>query len=118
MDPLRYQKDSENTRKARSNELAWLKLRHKEPQARKSELLEWPISSNVTRFAALPSDVRFAVAVAEYGTLLRKSKFGGSASFDHVVAEAQATAGNSADQHKLEFLELAKQARKLTSGPE
>jgi Ca-activated chloride channel homolog len=118
VDQLRYQKDADNTRKARSNELAWLKLRHKKPQARKSELLEWPIASEATRFSSLPNDVRFAAAVAEYGILLRRSKFEGHANFDHVIAAAQLAIRTSTDEHKLEFLDLAKLARTLTSIPE
>jgi Ca-activated chloride channel family protein len=58
--------------------------------------------------------VRFAAAVAEYGLLLRHSKFAGSASFDHVIATANDTLGQDLDGYRADFVDLARRASNLS----
>lgn len=115
VDPLRYQKDAAQKPSAKSarNEVAWLKLRYKEPTAGKSELLEWPVSNQAMSFDSAPADTRFAAAVAEYGILLRGSKFKGDASFGHALQVASRAVGEDAAGPRAEFLELLKKAAKL-----
>jgi len=113
-DPLRYQDAPANSRKSRSAELAWVKLRHKKPQSDRSELIEWPVDATETPFRAAPPDIRFASAVAEYGMLLRQSKFAGNASFDHVLNIASQALGADLAGQRSEFLELARRARDLS----
>jgi len=115
VDPLRYQQDSGTAPKSRSGELAFVKLRHKKPQSDKSELLEWPVSAAQIDFRTAPQDTRFAVAVAEYGMLLRQSKFSGNASFDHVFSTASQALGPDLEGYRGEFLDLARRARDLSS---
>jgi Ca-activated chloride channel family protein len=93
--------------------VAWLKLRYKAPQGDRSELLQWPVNTRVEEFRSAPRDVRFAAAVAEYGILLRQSKFAGNASFDHVIAVANETMGPDLDGYRADFLDLARRAAKL-----
>jgi Ca-activated chloride channel family protein len=120
VDELRYQQQRGRTKAPvnrapdRANELAWLKLRHKTPQGDKSELLEWPVNARVEEFGSAPRDVRFAAAVAEYGLLLRQSKFAGNASFDHVLATANETMGRDLDGDRAEFVDLARRAANLS----
>jgi Ca-activated chloride channel family protein len=118
-DPLRYQNREKQTAPApngtnRTNELAWLKLRHKAPQGDRSELLEWPVSASVADFRAVPRDVRFAAAVTEYGLLLRHSKFLGDASFEHVIATANDSLGPDLAGYRADFLDLARRAAYLS----
>ncbi len=114
VDKLRYQEDARNAPPSRSGELAWVKLRHKKPQSDTSELLEWPVSSSQTEFSKAPVDTRFATAVAEYGMLLRQSKFAGNASFDHVLNTASNSLGADLSGYRAEFLDLARRARDLS----
>jgi Ca-activated chloride channel family protein len=114
VDRLRYQDEHANTRQSRSAELAWVKLRHKNPHSDTSELLEWPVNTTELPLRAAPPDVRFASAVAEYGMLLRQSKFSGNASFDHVLSTASGALGADLAGYRSEFLDLARQARDLS----
>jgi Ca-activated chloride channel homolog len=115
VDKLRYQQDAPAaTRQSRSGELAWVKLRHKRPQSDRSELLEWPVQAAVTPFQSAPRDARFATAVAEYGMLLRQSKFSGNASFDHALKTASESLGPDLQGYRAEFLNLVRQARELS----
>jgi Ca-activated chloride channel family protein len=111
IDPLRYQQQN---RQPRSTELGWVKLRHKAPQSDKSELLQWPVASNVADLRSVPRDVRFAAAVAEYGLLLRHSKFAGQANYSHVLAAASESIGADLTGHRTDFLDLVRRASALT----
>ncbi len=114
VDRLRYQESPVTARKSRAAELAWVKLRYKNPHADTSELLEWPVDTAPMAFGAAPTDVRFATAVAEYGMLLRQSKFSGNANFDHVLSIASQALGADLAGHRSEFLDLARRARDLS----
>jgi Ca-activated chloride channel family protein len=114
VDPLRYQQPGRpQTRESRSNEFGWVKLRHKAPQGDKSELLQWPIAGNVAELRSVPRDVRFAAAVAEYGLLLRHSKFAEQASYSHVLATASESIGPDLAGHRTDFLDLVRRAAAL-----
>ncbi len=116
VDKLRYQQDARNAPPSRSGELAWVKLRHKRPQSDKSELLEWPVSAAQIEFRTAPADTRFATAVAEYGMLLRQSKFSGNSSFDHVLNTASGALGADLAGYRAEFLDLVRRAQGLSRG--
>jgi Ca-activated chloride channel family protein len=96
-----------------SGELAWVKMRYKAPQAETSELMEWPVQARVESFEQAPQDVRFAVAVAEYGMLLRQSKFAEGATFSHVATVASAATGRDLEGLRADFVELARRAASL-----
>jgi Ca-activated chloride channel homolog len=112
IDRLRYQQPKD-TSESRSKELAWMKLRYKQPDGDRSELLQVPVAAKVTPWDSTPADARFAAAVTEYGLLLRQSKFAAHASFDHALGIARETAGSSPDEHRLEFLDLVRRAKEL-----
>jgi len=120
IDPLRYQKQEKAapSSSGHSNEFAWVKLRYKTPQGDRSALLEWPVGrgqSNaiVEDFRAVPRDVRFAAAVAEYGLLLRHSKFAGDASYQHVLAVAGESVGADLAGYRTDFLDLVRHAETI-----
>ncbi len=114
VDRLRYQQDAKETRTAHSGELAWIKLRHKKADSNKSDLVQWPVSATAISFAMAPPDVRFATSVAEYGLLLRQSKFAGSASFDHALRIAKESMGAAPAGSRAEFLDLVRRAKELS----
>ncbi|MEO5925180.1 MAG: von Willebrand factor type A domain-containing protein [Bryobacteraceae bacterium] len=115
VDPLRYQEQGRRpARQTRSTELGWIKLRHKAPQGDKSELLQWPINANPGELRSASRDVRFAAAVAEYGLLLRRSKFAGDASFEHVLATATDAVGPDLAGYRTDFLDLVRRASALS----
>jgi Ca-activated chloride channel family protein len=117
VDALRYQEQGRRAAPARrSAELGWIKLRHKAPQADKSQLLEWPIAANAAELRNVSRDVRFAAAVAEYGLLLRHSKFAGNASYDHVLATATDAVGPDLSGYRTDFLDLVRKAAAMSDG--
>lgn len=112
VDGLRYQ--APERRPNGSAEVAWIKLRHKAPQSDHSELLQWPVAAVPSELRSASRDVRFAAAVAEYGLLLRHSKFAGQASMAHVLATASEALGPDLAGHRTDFLDLVRRADALS----
>jgi Ca-activated chloride channel family protein len=108
---LRYRKDdlSEN---GRDSELLQVKLRYKEPESSRSNLITRVVSSAPTGANA---DFEFASAVAEFGLLLRESKYRGSATFDAVARLAQKNLGSDRDGMRQEFISLVRRASELSA---
>ncbi|MDR0609074.1 MAG: von Willebrand factor type A domain-containing protein, partial [Planctomycetaceae bacterium] len=92
----------------KSNELMFVKLRYKLPDADKSLLLEYPVS---VVSEDMPSDSQFAASVALFGMLLRESGHSGNGTFDSVLELASPNTNN--DQYRKEFIELVKKAKEL-----
>ncbi len=109
VDPLRYQQAATPAGStSRPNELAWVKLRYKEPGTSTSILVQTPVA----RGAALPAiqsadtDFRFAAAVAAWGQWLRSSTLIGDYGPDQVLALARESRGQDRYGHRAEFLRL------------
>jgi Ca-activated chloride channel homolog len=114
VDELRYQKTTLNPAAARNpGELATLKFRYKDPGESKSRLLTQRVSDSSQSFTEGGAEMRFASAVAEYGLLLRGSRFAGAASFDHVLAVAEHARGRDIGGYRREFVDLVRAAREL-----
>jgi len=107
---LRYQKMRSEAPSAKSRELLTLKLRYKEPDASRSSM----ITRVVTDDSQTPApDFRFASAVAEFGLILRESKYRKNASYRDVIETARQTLGEDPDGLRSEFVELVKKASAL-----
>ena len=115
VDPLKYSVPPENAR-SNSSEMLTVKLRYKKPESDKSELLERAVVDDGKQFANASADFKFAVAVAEFGMLLRDSEFKGSGTLGAVLQWAQE--GKSADPngYRAGFLELVRKAQVLKRG--
>ncbi len=76
-DPLRYQRDEAITSSARNNELAYVKLRYKQPDSDSSTKISYPVAVDAVKdsFAAASRDFKFASAVSAFGETLRKSTY-------------------------------------------
>jgi Ca-activated chloride channel family protein len=107
---LRYQNRPAVTRSASDGELLYVKLRYKEPESSTSKLMARAVPDAVT---SASSDFAFASAVAEFGLLLRDSKYKGKASFASVAELAGATLGNDRDGLRREFVALVRRAETL-----
>jgi Ca-activated chloride channel family protein len=65
-------------------------------------------------FAAAPSDLKFAAAVAEFGMILRDSEYKGrNGSLQHVIEWAQQGAGADVNGYRADFIELVRKAQAL-----
>jgi Ca-activated chloride channel family protein len=110
VDPLKYQKPRQPAAGG-SGEWLTVKLRYKDPGRPTSKRLEQPLVGEVGRMEEAPADFRFAAAVAEFGLLLRKSEYRGSASYAQVRDLARGATGG--DWHRVGFLELVDRAERL-----
>lgn len=116
-EPLRYGKSVENA-EARGDEIAFLRLRYKQPDGDVSRLLEWPIRRNqaVQEAKAASDRFRFAAAVAGFGQILRGGRYTGAFGYDDVLALARAARGPDPYGYRGEFLTLVGLAKSLDSG--
>lgn len=117
VDGLRYQREAQPTSASRSMELALLKFRYKQPREKTSQLMRRVVADSAARFEDAPAEMRFAAAVAEYGLLLRQSKFAGAASYAHVLRVAEQARGVDRGGHRGAFLELVQEAKAIAEGP-
>ena len=110
-DSLRYQASATSRGTPRTTELGFVKVRYKTPDGDRSRLLSQPIAATPAETAS--PDFRFQQAVAEFGLLLKNSRYKGSASFSDVIAAARASLGSDPDGYRAEFLRLAAAAQSL-----
>jgi Domain of unknown function (DUF3520)/von Willebrand factor len=64
-------------------------------------------------FAAAPSDLKFAAAVAEFGMILRDSEYKGKGSLQQVIEWAQQGTGEDMNGYRADFIELVRKAQAL-----
>ena len=64
-------------------------------------------------FAAAPSDLKFAAAVAEFGMILRDSEYKGNGSLQQVIDWAQQGTGADMNGYRADFIELVRKAQAL-----
>lgn len=117
VDALRYQanKTTSENKKVDNQELAFLKIRYKQPEGTKSILVTQAIAkpSVITPFNKASETQRFATAVAGFGQLLRQSPQVNNLSYSDVVQMAQAAKGSDSTGIKGEFIQLVKNAESL-----
>ena len=115
-DPLRYRlPPSSGAPAAAGDEIAWLRLRYKQPGAAHSQLIESALRRR--QIHAQPSArLRWSAAVAAYADLLRGGKNIGAFDWNQVRALAAGAGGDDRWGYRAEFLELVDRARALTVG--
>ncbi len=114
VDDLRYGKPQAQAPQASGGgELAFLKIRYKLPGEDVSKLITQPIapSQETAGIQDVPEDVRFSIAVAAFGQLLRGEPFTGSYSYGDVLALAQTARGADPFGYRAEFLNLVRLAK-------
>ncbi|MEL6477159.1 MAG: von Willebrand factor type A domain-containing protein [Pseudomonadota bacterium] len=106
VDALRYGKKAPGA--AREGELAFLKLRYKQPGADSSRLIERPITRADAQAAT--GEAQFAAAVAGFAELLRGGRYMEDYDFADVLAAAEAAKGPDRWGYRAEFLTLVRLA--------
>ncbi|WP_291157297.1 YfbK domain-containing protein [Gemmatimonas sp. UBA7669] len=117
-DSLRYTPVTEplssNARQATGRELAYVKLRYKQPGESASRLLEAAVPQAANnRGSRASSDLRFAAAVASFGMLLRESEHRGNSSAARVLEQARAALGDDVGGYRAAFVQLVERWRAL-----
>jgi Ca-activated chloride channel family protein len=114
-DPLRYQAVRPRPDAAASDELLTVKLRYKAPEGESSWLIEQPVRDRGLELPRASDDFRFAAAVAEWGMLLRDSRFKGSATFSSATELARGALGHDEHGYRAEFLRLVQESQRLAT---
>lgn len=112
VDSLKYQK-TKMIDPVASNEMMTIKFRYKDPQGSKSKKIVHPLLIGPDQ-KINSDDFRFASAVAEFGMVLRDSKFKGTANFKNILAAARESKGIDSDGYRAEFIKLAETAEIIT----
>lgn len=116
VDPLKYQSNSNKDKNLGNlDELATIKFRYKEPDADKSKKWEQVIKNTLVSQSELNDDVRFAIAVAYGGLLLRDGQTLSSKSFAPMIDMATAAKGKDDDGYRNEFIKLMRVADGMKS---
>ncbi|HEX2188127.1 MAG TPA: von Willebrand factor type A domain-containing protein [Longimicrobiaceae bacterium] len=102
-DPLRYQSPARPGGGAGGGELAFVKVRYKQPAGERSLLMQHPV---VERPGPPARDLSFAAAVAGFGMLLRESEHAGKLTPQQVLALARAARGDDPEGYRAEFIRL------------
>ncbi len=71
------------------------------------------LSETGVDFAAAPTDLKFAAAVAEFGMILRNSEYKGTGSLQQVIEWAQQGTGADTNGYRADFTELVRKAQVL-----
>lgn len=110
IDPLRYQANKTMPSTSKNNEIAFLKLRWKAPDGKKSELVSLPIEKKalVSSFDKAGVETRFIAAVAAYGQKLRNNPELSQTTYQQIVNWANEAKGNDPQGYRSEFVKLVR----------
>ncbi|MGI9056138.1 MAG: vWA domain-containing protein [Pyrinomonadaceae bacterium] len=96
-----------------NNELLTVKLRYKEPDSDQSKLITTGVLDRNYAVENASDNLKFASAVAQFGMLLRNSRYKGNANFENVYALAANSRGNDLKNYRGEFIGLVEKAKQL-----
>jgi Ca-activated chloride channel homolog len=109
VDELRYSKPTQS-KTVTTDEIMTLKFRYKNPKETISKLIVQNVKDKNIAFENTSENFRFSAAVAEFGMVLRDSKFKGNANFEDIVVMANASKGKDNEGYRAEFVKLVKNA--------
>jgi len=114
LDELKYQSPTAPKRATAGAELLTVKLRYQLPGGGPSTKLAVAVNDPGHRFEDASVDFRFAAAVACFGMTLRGSRHSGGAGYAEILRIAAAALGGDKSGSRAEFVDLVKQAARLS----
>ncbi len=96
------------------SEMATVKLRYKEPDGNESKLLSIGVLDYAITVESASENLKFAAAVAQFGLVLRDSRYKGNSNFESISSLANTAIGGDARERRKEFLQLVDRARSLS----
>jgi Ca-activated chloride channel family protein len=111
VDELEYQK----SKIIKSNELMTLKLRYKQPDGDVSKLIKQKVTKTDIKKNNTSNNFNWAVSVAEFGLLLRDSKYKGKANYNEIINRAKSAKGTDDEGYRAEFIKLVEIAQLLNN---
>jgi Ca-activated chloride channel family protein len=117
VDPLKYQKNEEEVPQIAfdSREVLTLKLRYKKPDGDKSKLITTTLLARDKDWKDTSENFRWSAAVAEFGLLLRESKYSQDADVASVIKLAKSARGEDEEGYRREFIRLVESSSFLAS---
>ncbi len=115
IDPLKYQQSEIEKISYDTRELMTLKLRYKAPDGNVSKLITTPVIDKNKDWENTSENFLWSAAVAEFGMLLRESKFVQAADVQSVLKLARSAKGNDEEGYRSEFIRLVESSRFLAS---
>jgi Ca-activated chloride channel family protein len=109
---LRYAK-TEPTETKFNDELLTVKLRYKEPDEKESKLLTQGLLDTGKSIENASDNLRFASSVAEFGLLLRNSRYKGISSYKNITNLAENSLGSDLKSYRSDFINLVGKAKHL-----
>lgn len=113
VNPLRYQTERNRTERAKGDEILFLKLRYKDPEAEKSKIVTVPVSDSHREFNHSSINLRFAASVAGFGMILRDSKYKGTLTLAGIRSMARSSIGDDRKGYRTEFLGMVRLAESV-----
>lgn len=114
-DDLRYGSEPAQATQP-SGELAFLKIRYKQPDSETSKLITTPVTEGnaVATLAQAGEDIRFSIAVAAFGQKLRGTDAVSAYPYGSILDLASGARGGDAYGYRAEFLNLVRLAKSLS----
>ena len=116
IDPLKYQANQTPKVANSSKEMMTIKLRYKQPDGDKSQLIEKPVLDNQVALKKTSDNFRFSAAVAEFGLLLRDSDYKNKATFEQAIQLAKKAKGKDENGYRAELIRLIEMAELMHGG--
>jgi len=113
VDPLKYQQPTTAPNKSTSDEVMTIKFRYKKPNENTSKLITETVLDKKKSLTSASENCKFSSAVAEFGMILRDSKFKGDADYKTVLAMAKQSKGKDDEGYRAEFIRLVEMAQLL-----
>ena len=107
VDPLKYQGKKDINGKL-AKELLTIKVRYKDPDSKKSKLLEKAVGGKPLETTS--NDFRFSAAVASFGMQLRGDRHKGHHTLEEIASMAQNAKGADKEGYRAGFINLVKDA--------
>ncbi len=114
LDDLKYQDKGEKRSVNNTEDLVTVKLRYKQPDGKKSTLLQEVISKKGVRLERTSNNFQWSAAVASFGMLLRDSDYLNGMGYGKIIAMAKAAKGSDFEGYRAEFIKLVEAAELLT----
>lgn len=115
VDPLKYQSLTANSA-ANSRELLTVKFRYKEPDAKKSKLIEEVLSDKGRSLKNSSDNFRWSASVALFGMLLRGSKYLDKGDYAMSLDLAKGAKGEDSYGYRSECIRMMETAEMLSGG--
>ena len=101
--------------KKHSEKLAEIRLRYKTPEGSISTKETFKISGKTASLNSINNDLKFSIAVAEFGLVLKNSKYKGAANYPQCRSLAMSSKGKDPHGYRQEFIELVDEVIQLNT---